>query len=74
MYVAEFMLSISTVQVALPTGKTLESSVASVAICAGSGGSMLAGANADVYWTGEMSHVCHCGLLLKLFSTPFVSA
>jgi len=27
-----------------------------VAICAGSGGSMLLGADADVYLTGEMSH------------------
>jgi putative NIF3 family GTP cyclohydrolase 1 type 2 len=31
--------------------------VASVAICAGSGGSMLLGVDADVYFTGEMSHV-----------------
>ncbi|KAF9786727.1 GTP cyclohydrolase 1 type 2/Nif3 [Thelephora terrestris] len=30
--------------------------VTSVAICAGSGGSMLLGADADVYFTGEMSH------------------
>ena len=32
-------------------------SVSSVAICAGSGGSLLLGNEADVYWTGEMSHV-----------------
>ena len=31
--------------------------VTSVAICAGSGSSMLLGADADVYFTGEMSHV-----------------
>ena len=31
--------------------------VTSVAICAGSGGSMLLGVDADVYFTGEMSHV-----------------
>ncbi len=31
--------------------------VHSVAICAGSGGSMLLGVDADVYFTGEMSHV-----------------
>jgi putative NIF3 family GTP cyclohydrolase 1 type 2 len=31
--------------------------VHSVAICAGSGGSMLLGVDADVYLTGEMSHV-----------------
>jgi len=30
--------------------------VTSVAICAGSGGSMLLGVDADVYFTGEMSH------------------
>lgn len=31
--------------------------VTSVAICAGSGGSVLLGVDADVYFTGEMSHV-----------------
>ena len=31
--------------------------VHSVAICAGSGGSLLLGVDADVYFTGEMSHV-----------------
>jgi len=31
--------------------------VETVAICAGSGGSMLLGADADLYWTGEMSHL-----------------
>lgn len=31
--------------------------VKSVAICAGSGGSMLVGRDADVYFTGEMQHV-----------------
>jgi putative NIF3 family GTP cyclohydrolase 1 type 2 len=31
--------------------------VKTIAICAGSGGSMLLGYEADVYWTGEMSHV-----------------
>ena len=30
--------------------------VSTVAICAGSGGSMLLGVDADVYFTGEMSH------------------
>ncbi|KZV71031.1 NGG1p interacting factor 3, partial [Peniophora sp. CONT] len=30
--------------------------VSSVAICAGSGASLLLGHEADVYWTGEMSH------------------
>jgi len=50
-------LSIScTVQVALRTGSPNDE-VRSVAICAGSGGSMLLGVDADVYFTGEMSHV-----------------
>ena len=31
--------------------------VRTVAICAGSGGSVLDGVDADVYFTGEMSHV-----------------
>ena len=34
-----------------------DGSIQSVAICAGSGGSMLKDIDADVYWTGEMSHV-----------------
>ena len=32
------------------------SQVKSVAVCAGSGGSLLNGVNADLYVTGEMSH------------------
>jgi len=31
--------------------------IQSVAMCAGSGGAMLLGRDADVYFTGEMSHV-----------------
>ena len=31
--------------------------IRTVAICAGSGGSMLLGQEADVYLTGEMTHV-----------------
>lgn len=30
--------------------------VSTIAICAGSGGGMLLGVDADVYFTGEMSH------------------
>ncbi|XP_063286926.1 NIF3-like protein 1 [Pelobates fuscus] len=37
-------------------GKTLESSVSTVAVCAGSGSSVLSGVPADLYLTGEMSH------------------
>ena len=53
----ELTLSTSrTVQVAL--GKdSANKEVDSVAICAGSGGSLLLGVDADVYFTGEMSHV-----------------
>ena len=32
-------------------------SVKTIAICAGSGGSMLQGVDADLYFTGEMQHV-----------------
>ena len=45
-----------TVQVALAADSP-NNEVHSVAICAGSGGSMLLGVDADVYFTGEMSHV-----------------
>jgi putative NIF3 family GTP cyclohydrolase 1 type 2 len=31
--------------------------VRTIALCAGSGGSVLKGAEADIYLTGEMSHV-----------------
>ncbi|PBK60593.1 NGG1p interacting factor 3 [Armillaria solidipes] len=46
-------LGLSQVQVAYPLGT---GDVRTVAICAGSGGSMLVGGDADVYLTGEMSH------------------
>jgi putative NIF3 family GTP cyclohydrolase 1 type 2 len=45
-----------TVQVALAIDNPIKE-VQSVAICAGSGGSLLLGVDADVYFTGEMSHV-----------------
>ena len=43
-----------------------ESEVKTVAVCAGSGSSVLAGVSADLYVTGEMSHhdiihANHCG-------------
>lgn len=47
--------SFRVVQVGYPD--TSNRLVGSVAICAGSGGSMLLGHDADVYFTGEMSHV-----------------
>ncbi|XP_074858243.1 NIF3-like protein 1 [Carettochelys insculpta] len=49
-------LRLSHVRLALGTGKTLESQVKVVALCAGSGSSVLQGAEADLYLTGEMSH------------------
>lgn len=52
-----FALLLFVVQVAYPHGQTADSqSVRTISICAGSGGSMLLGTRADVYFTGEMSH------------------
>ncbi|XP_072312579.1 NIF3-like protein 1 [Eucyclogobius newberryi] len=49
-------LSLSHLRLALGVGQTLESSVCTVAVCAGSGASVLNGVKADLYVTGEMSH------------------
>ncbi|CAJ1080390.1 NIF3-like protein 1 [Xyrichtys novacula] len=49
-------LGLSHLRLALGSGQTLESSVNSVAVCAGSGASVLNGVKADLYITGEMSH------------------
>ncbi|KAJ3117764.1 NGG1 interacting factor [Phlyctochytrium bullatum] len=49
-------LKLEKVRVALPPGWTLQKAVRSVAICAGSGSSVLRDVPADVYWTGEMGH------------------
>ncbi|XP_078063509.1 NIF3-like protein 1 isoform X2 [Mustelus asterias] len=49
-------LKLAHVRLALGAGRTLESPVSSVALCAGSGGSVLRGVKADLYLTGEMSH------------------
>lgn len=47
-----------SVQVGYPADQDgRPSTIRSIAICAGSGGSMLAGQDADLYLTGEMSHV-----------------
>jgi len=48
-------LGLAQLQVARRTDSP-NTEVQSVAICAGSGGSMLLGVDADVYFTGEMSH------------------
>lgn len=47
---------LTTVQLGLAVGEKLKSTIKTVAVCAGSGGSVLAGVKADVYITGEMSH------------------
>ncbi|XP_047464134.1 NIF3-like protein 1 [Mugil cephalus] len=49
-------LGLSHLRLALGWGQTLESSVSTVAVCAGSGASVLNGVKADLYITGEMSH------------------
>ncbi|KAM9715973.1 NIF3-like protein 1 isoform 1-T1 [Menidia menidia] len=49
-------LGLSHLRLALGSGQTLDSSVRTVAVCAGSGASVLSGVTADLYVTGEMSH------------------
>jgi len=52
-------LKLDRVQVASPVLPSLSNDhapVATVALCAGSGGSVLNGVDADVYFTGEMAH------------------
>ncbi|KAM7381663.1 hypothetical protein PAMA_012487 [Pampus argenteus] len=49
-------LGLSHLRLALGVGRTQESSVCTVAVCAGSGSSVLNGVAADLYITGEMSH------------------
>ncbi|KAK1794280.1 hypothetical protein P4O66_011169 [Electrophorus voltai] len=49
-------LGLRHLRLALGDQKTLDSVVKSVAVCAGSGASVLQGVNADLYITGEMSH------------------
>lgn len=49
-------LKLSHIRLAFGVGRTLASQVKVVALCAGSGSSVLQGAEADLYLTGEMSH------------------
>ncbi|KAJ7598830.1 NGG1p interacting factor 3 [Mycena floridula] len=49
-------LGLSQIQVAYASSERQAASVQTVAICAGSGGSVFAGKPADVYFTGEMPH------------------
>ncbi|NWR94842.1 NIF3L protein, partial [Furnarius figulus] len=49
-------LKLPHIRIALGVGRTRESPVKTVAVCAGSGSSVLKGTEADLYLTGEMSH------------------
>ncbi|KAM6463278.1 NIF3-like protein 1 isoform 1-T2 [Liasis olivaceus] len=49
-------LKLSHIRLALGAGKSLESLVKVVALCAGSGASVLQDTESDLYLTGEMSH------------------
>ncbi|TBU50064.1 NIF3-like protein-like protein [Dichomitus squalens] len=49
-------LELTSVQVAYARPEREKVQISTIAICAGSGGSMLLGVDADVYFTGEMSH------------------
>uniref|UniRef100_F7FUK4 NIF3-like protein 1 n=1 Tax=Monodelphis domestica TaxID=13616 RepID=F7FUK4_MONDO len=49
-------LKLAHLRLALGVGRTLESPIKVVALCAGSGSSVLQGVEADLYLTGEMSH------------------
>jgi len=49
-------LQLPHVRLALARGATQESLIKSVAVCAGSGSSVLSGSKADLWLTGEMSH------------------
>ncbi|XP_053197289.1 NIF3-like protein 1 [Scomber japonicus] len=49
-------LGLSHLRLALGVGHTQDTSVSTVAVCAGSGASVLNGVRADLYITGEMSH------------------
>lgn len=56
-------LDLSHVQVALARGKKPTDLIQTIAICAGSGGSVFSGVKADLFYTGELSH--HEALYLK---------
>ena len=49
-------LGLAHFRLALGNDRTLESSVKSIAVCAGSGARVLGGCRADLLVTGEMSH------------------
>lgn len=49
-------VGIPSLRLALPHGWSLDSPINRIAICVGSGASVLNGVSADLYFTGEMSH------------------
>nr|XP_039250563.1 NIF3-like protein 1 [Styela clava] len=49
-------LNLDHVRFGLGAGKSLNDLISTIAICAGSGASVLTGVKADLYLTGEMSH------------------
>ena len=49
-------LGMEHLRLAVANGASLDSSVRTIAVCAGSGGSVLGGVKADLIVTGEMSH------------------
>ncbi|KAI0756558.1 NGG1p interacting factor 3 [Daedaleopsis nitida] len=49
-------LELKQVQVAYARPEREQTMISTIAVCAGSGGSLLLGVDADVYFTGEMSH------------------
>lgn len=59
-------LNLAHVRLALAVGHTTDTPVRRIAVCAGSGSTVLHGVTSDVYLTGEMSHhdvldANHCG-------------
>lgn len=49
-------LNLSYLRYSIPKNKNLDSKIDSIAVCVGSGGSILIGSGANVYITGELSH------------------
>ncbi|XP_054273701.1 NIF3-like protein 1 isoform X2 [Macrosteles quadrilineatus] len=67
------LVNMPQIRIALEKGKTMDSSVESVAVVAGSGASVLRGVRADLYVTGEMLHhdildANHCGSSVVLIN------
>ncbi|EPY51266.1 NGG1 interacting factor 3 family protein [Schizosaccharomyces cryophilus OY26] len=60
---AKKLTGLAYVQVAAPKG--LDAPISTVSVCAGSGGSVLAGTEADLYFTGELSHHQVLALIAK---------